>query len=144
MLLCDFHIHTKYSDGSVDLRRTVDLFGQAGFDVISITDHVVNGDNTLGKFVNRFGFSITEENYNEYISAVKHEAERAWDKYEMLVIPGVESSKNYLSSEKSAHILIIDIKDFISASLSYEQIFLMAKKQDALIIACHPHRSSSK
>ncbi|HYA26729.1 MAG TPA: PHP domain-containing protein [Thermodesulfovibrionales bacterium] len=50
MLLCDFHIHTKYSDGSVEMRRTVDLFGQAGFDVIAITDHLVNGDNPIGKF----------------------------------------------------------------------------------------------
>ena len=57
MLLCDFHIHTRYSDGSVGLRRTVDLFGQAGFDVIAITDHVVNGDNPFGKLANRFKFS---------------------------------------------------------------------------------------
>jgi len=42
MLLCDFHIHTKYSDGSVELRRAIDIFGQAGFDVIAITDHIVN------------------------------------------------------------------------------------------------------
>jgi len=48
MLLRDFHIHTKYSDGSVELRRTVDLYGQAGFDVIAITDHVVNGDSSIG------------------------------------------------------------------------------------------------
>ena len=50
MLLCDFHIHTTYSDGSVELRRTIDLFGQAAFDVIAITDHVVSGDNSIGKF----------------------------------------------------------------------------------------------
>jgi predicted metal-dependent phosphoesterase TrpH len=37
MLLCDFHIHTKYSDGSIGLRNVIDLFGQAGFDVIAIT-----------------------------------------------------------------------------------------------------------
>jgi len=142
MLLCDFHIHTKYSDGSVELTRTVDLFGQAGFDVISITDHVVNGDNAFGKIVNRFRFSVTEANFNEYISALRQEAERAWDKYGMLVIPGVEISKNHLSSDSSAHILIIDVKDFISACWSYEKIFLAAKEQDALIVACHPHHTS--
>ena len=49
MLLCDFHIHTTYSDGSLDLEQTVDIFGQAGFDVIAVTDHVVNGDNPIGK-----------------------------------------------------------------------------------------------
>ena len=142
MLLCDFHIHTKYSDGSVELRRTVDLFGQAGFDVIAITDHVVNGDNSFGKLAHRFRFSIKEDNFDEYMSCVRQEAERAWDKYGMLIIPGVEISKNHLSPEKSAHILIIDIKEFIPACLGYEKIFLEAKEQDALIIACHPHHSS--
>jgi predicted metal-dependent phosphoesterase TrpH len=142
MLLCDFHIHTKYSDGSVELRRTVDLFGQAGFDVIAITDHVVNGDSTIGKLANRFRFSVTEENFEEYFSALRHEAERARDKYGMLVIPGIEISKNYISSDKSAHILIIDIREFISACWSYEKIFLAAKGQGALIVACHPHHTS--
>ncbi|MEK6672494.1 MAG: PHP domain-containing protein [Nitrospirota bacterium] len=142
MLLCDFHIHTKYSDGSVDLRRTVDRFGQAGFDAIAITDHVVNGDNSIGKLAHRFRLSVTRDNFNEYAENIKHEAERAWDKYRMLVMPGVEISKNYLSSDKSAHILIIDIKDFIPACLNYEQIFLGAKQQGALIIACHPHHMS--
>lgn len=142
MLLCDFHIHTKYSDGSVELRRTVDLFGQTGFDVIAITDHVVNGDSPFGKLAHRFRFSINEQNFPVYLERIREEAERAWNKYGMLIIPGVEISKNYLSSDKSAHILIIDIKEFIPACWSYEKIFLAAKEQDALVVACHPHHSS--
>lgn len=142
MLLCDFHIHTKYSDGSVELRRTVDLFGQAGFDVIAITDHVVNGDSSFGKLAHRFKLSVNERNFDAYMSNVLNEVERAWGKYGMLVIPGVEISKNYLSSDKSAHFLVLDIKEFIPACWSYEKIFLEAKKQDALIVACHPHHSS--
>ncbi|MCX8030254.1 MAG: PHP domain-containing protein [Thermodesulfovibrionales bacterium] len=142
MLLCDFHIHTKYSDGSVELRKVIDIFGQAGFDVIAITDHVVNGDNAIGKLAHRFKFSINEKNFEEYLFNIKIEAERAWDKYEMLVIAGVEISKNHISPEKSAHILIIDIKEFIPACMNYEKIFLSAKQQDALIIACHPHHMS--
>jgi len=141
MLLCDFHIHTKYSDGSVELRRTVDLFGQAGFDVIAITDHVVNGDNSFGKLAHRFRFSVKEDNFEAYMSHLRREAERAWDKYGMLIIPGIEITKNYLSSDKSAHILIIDIKEFIPACWDYKKIFLKAKEQDALIIACHPHHT---
>jgi hypothetical protein len=73
---------------------------------------------------------------------IREETERAWDKYRMLIIPGVEISKNYVSSEKSAHILLIDIKEFIPACWSYEKIFLEAKGQDAIIVACHPHHSS--
>jgi len=142
MLLCDFHIHTTYSDGSVELRRTIDLFGQAAFDVIAITDHVVNGDNSIGKFAQRFNLSVREDNFDEYMGHIRREAERAWDKYGMLVIPGVEISKNHLTSEKSAHLLLIDIKDFIPACWNYEKIFLEAREQDALIVACHPHYMS--
>ncbi|MEW6586063.1 MAG: PHP domain-containing protein [Nitrospirota bacterium] len=142
MLLCDFHIHTRYSDGSVELKRTVDLFGQAGFDVISITDHVVNGDSSFGKLAHRFRLTVNENNFNDYMANVKEEAKRAMDKYGMLIIPGVEISKNYISSEKSAHMLILDIKEFIPACWSYEKIFLEAKEQDALVIACHPHHTS--
>jgi predicted metal-dependent phosphoesterase TrpH len=142
MLLCDFHIHTKYSDGSVELRRTIDLFGQAGFDVIAITDHVANGDSSIGKFAHRFRLSVREDNFDEYMSRVREEAERAMAKYGMLVIPGVEISKNYLSTEKSAHMLLIDIKEFVPACWSYEKIFLAAKEQDALTVACHPHNMS--
>ena len=60
----------------------------------------------------------------------------------MLIIPGVEISKNHLSPDKSAHILLLDIKEFIPACMSYEEIFLKAKEQKALIVACHPHHSS--
>jgi predicted metal-dependent phosphoesterase TrpH len=142
MLLCDFHIHTRYSDGAVELRKTVDLFGQAGFDASAITDHVVNGDSSFGKLAHRFRFTVNEDNYETYASHVRQEAARAWEKYGMLIISGVEISKNYISSDKSAHFLILDIKEFIPACWSYEKIFLAAKAQKALIIACHPHHSS--
>jgi predicted metal-dependent phosphoesterase TrpH len=142
MLLCDFHIHTRYSDGSVELGRTVDLFGQAGFDVIAITDHVVNGDSSFGKLAHRFRLTVDEDNFAAYVSHVRQEAARAWEKYGMLIIPGVEISKNYISPDKSAHFLILDIKEFIPACWNYEKIFLAAKEQNALIVACHPHHSS--
>src|SRR5208337_1166404 len=127
---------TTFSDGSLEMRKTVDLFGQAGFDVISITDHVVNGDNAIGKFARHFNLSIRGDNFDEYLLAIRTEAERAWDKYGMLVIPGVEISKNHLTKEESAHFLLLDIKEFVPACMDYEEIFLDAKRQDALTIAC--------
>lgn len=142
MLLCDFHIHTNYSDGVVPLRQTVDIFGQAGFDVIAITDHVVNGDNPLGKIARRMNLSVTAGNFDAYIAAVREEADRAWDKYGMLVIPGIEVSKNHLSADRSAHMLILDIQEFIPACMSYKRIFEDAHDQQALVIACHPHYMS--
>lgn len=141
MMLCDFHIHTTFSDGSLDLPKTVDLFGQAGFDVIAITDHVVNGDNAIGKVTRGFNYSVRGDNFEDYMAAIKAEAERAWEKYQMLVIPGVEISKNYISKERSAHLLLLDIREFIPACLDYEEIFLDAKRQNVLTVACHPHHT---
>ncbi len=141
MLLCDFHIHTNFSDGSLGMGKTIDLFGQAGFDVIAITDHVVNGDNVMGKFARRFNLSIRGDNFDEYLQAVRTEAKRAWEKYGMLVIPGVEISKNYLSKDESAHLLLLDIKEFVPACMNYDEIFLEAKRQDTLTVACHPHHT---
>ncbi|MGH9161606.1 MAG: phosphotransferase, partial [Vicinamibacteraceae bacterium] len=41
-LLCDFHIHTRWSDGQLTLREVCDLYGRTGhFDVIAITDHIL-------------------------------------------------------------------------------------------------------
>ncbi len=141
MMLCDFHIHTNFSDGSLSMRNTIDLFGQAGFDVIAITDHVVNGDNSVGKFARQFNLSVRGDNFEEYLCTIHQEAERAWLKYGMLVIPGIEISKNYISHDKSAHLLLLDIKEFIPACMDYEDIFLEAKRQNALTVACHPHHT---
>jgi hypothetical protein len=41
-LLCDFHIHTHFSDGSLSLKKVVDLYGNHAFDAISITDHILD------------------------------------------------------------------------------------------------------
>jgi 3',5'-nucleoside bisphosphate phosphatase len=139
MMLCDFHIHTTFSDGSLEMGKTIDLFGQAGFDVIAITDHVVNGDNVMGKFARTFNLSVRGDNFDEYLDTLKQEAARAWDKYGMLVVPGVEISKNYISKDESAHLLLLDIKEFIPACMSLEEILADAEKQNALKIACHPH-----
>ena len=133
MMLCDFHIHTTFSDGSLEMRETIDLFGQAGFDVIAITDHVVNGDNVMGKFARRFDLSVRGDNFDEYLAAIREEAARAWDKYGMLVIPGVEISKNYLAKAESAHLLLLDIKEFIPACMDYEEIFREARRQGLVV-----------
>ena len=120
MLLCDFHIHTTWSDGSVPLREVVDIYGQAGFDVIAVTDHVYNKAGVIGTFAERLNQTIAEENFGKYLEALASEAGRALAKYGMLLIPGVEITKDYLSEQESAHVLLLDIKRFVSADLPWE------------------------
>jgi predicted metal-dependent phosphoesterase TrpH len=126
----------------MELREVVDIFGQAGFDVIAITDHVVNSDSSIGKLAHSFNYTVTEDNFGEYIKEIETEGNRALGKYGMLVIPGVEITKNYISSDLSAHLLLIDLVEFIPASCDYETIFSEARRQNSLIVACHPGRMS--
>jgi hypothetical protein len=49
-LLCDFHVHTRWSDGRLTLREVVDLYGGTGrFDVIAITDHILMKHDLLAR-----------------------------------------------------------------------------------------------
>ena len=49
-LLCDFHVHTTWSDGRLTLREVVDLYGQTRrFDVLAITDHILGRKDLLGR-----------------------------------------------------------------------------------------------
>ena len=49
-LLCDFHVHTQWSDGKLSVREVVDLYGSTGkFDVIAITDHILMKKDLLAR-----------------------------------------------------------------------------------------------
>ena len=81
-LLCDFHVHTRWSDGRLTIREVVDLYGQTKrFDVIAITDHILMKRDLLaraGRFVT-FGyrqFSVTEDCFDAYMEEIAVEARR--------------------------------------------------------------------
>src|SRR5678816_4333682 len=49
-LLCDFHVHTQWSDGKLSVSEVVDLYGSTGkFDVIAITDHILMKKDLLAR-----------------------------------------------------------------------------------------------
>jgi predicted metal-dependent phosphoesterase TrpH len=144
-LLCDFHVHTRWSDGRLTLRETIDLYGRTGrFDVIAITDHILMKRDLLAR-AGRFAtlgqrtFGIAEDRFSAYLDDVQHEAERALREYQMLVVPGAEITQNRLTGKKNAHIIALDIKAYISADQKPDDILREIRRQDALSIACHPH-----
>ena len=49
-LLCDFHVHTQWSDGKLTVGEVVDLYGSTGkFDAIAITDHILMKNDMLAR-----------------------------------------------------------------------------------------------
>lgn len=149
-LLCDFHVHTQWSDGQLDLREVIDLYGRTGkFDVIGITDHILMKKDLLARAariatLGRRHFAVREQDFDEYLDDIREEGERAWREYGMLVIPGAEVTQNRLTGKKNAHIIALDVKQYISADLTPVQILEEIRRQDGLSIACHPHHRTTR
>ncbi len=144
-LLCDFHVHTQWSDGRLTLREVIDLYGQTRkFDVIAITDHILMKKDVLARVgrlatLGQRAFGVREDQFDEYLREVREESLRAARQYGMLVIPGAEVTQNRLRGRKNAHIIALDIKAYISADQSAEDILREIRRQGAISIACHPH-----
>lgn len=149
-LLCDFHVHTTWSDGRLSIRDVIDLYGQTGrFDVIAITDHILMKRDLLGRAgrmisLGRRQFSVTEDKFDDYLSEIASEAKRARRLYDLLVIPGAEITQNHLRSRKNSHIIALDIKQYISADQSARDILEEIRRQGGVSIACHPHHRTTR
>jgi predicted metal-dependent phosphoesterase TrpH len=138
-LLCDFHIHSQYSDGSLELKDVVSLYGSEAFDAISITDHILDRHSfAYCQKHQQDPMVIRKPDFNDYLHALWIEARRAWQKFGMLLIPGTEITNN----TAGYHILAIDIKEYIEPGLPVEEIVEEIHRQGAIAIAPHPHRGS--
>jgi hypothetical protein len=142
MLLCDFHVHTAYSDGALPLGEVVDLFGRSGHDVIAVTDHIVNRDNGLGKIAHAIRHSLNPETWKRYVEEIRREAERAWRTYGMLVLPGAEMTRNTINRDTSVHILALGLNEFLPADGDPIEMLKEIRARGAVSVACHPHEMS--
>jgi PHP family Zn ribbon phosphoesterase len=149
-LLCDFHVHTRWSDGRLSIREVVDLYGQTErFDVIAITDHILMARDLFaraGKLAS-LGyrrFSVTADEFQAYLDEIETEARRAKRLYDLLVIPGTEITQNHIRSKKNSHIIALNLTDYISADQPAEDILREIRRQGALSIACHPHHRTTR
>ena len=134
-LLCDFHIHTTDSDGKLSLEEIIELYGQRGFDVIAITDHIM--DSASLKTYREAGQripAIEEEMFPKYLQSLWNASKIAWERYRMLLLPGMEITND----TQKFHMLGIDIKDYISPDQSVEQIIAQIHTQGGIAVACHP------
>lgn len=138
MFLTDFHVHTDYSDGRMKLADVVDMYGSLGFGAISITDHLCETGTWLGKASRYLNCSLTPESFPGYLEAVAAEAERAWQQYRMVVIPGFELTKNSISNSRSAHILALGVNKFLAADADVLDLARAVRAQGALAVAAHP------
>jgi UDP-N-acetylglucosamine:LPS N-acetylglucosamine transferase/predicted metal-dependent phosphoesterase TrpH len=144
MLLCDFHIHTNYSDGKLTVPEVVDFYGRRGFDCICITDHLADPRRLIGKLGRLVNLTIGPDQMDEYFDVIDHERRRAWRKYQMLVMAGIEFNKDGLTQKTSAHLLGIDLKAPIAPALDLPETIAEIHAQGGLAVASHPHIMKSE
>lgn len=138
MLLCDFHIHTLYSDGAQTLDEIVKLYGELGFDCIAITDHACDTGSPLGKMARFLDRTLTPAGFKNYIAHIDRVAAQAWRDYKMLVLPGVEITQNRIQNSRSCHILGIGTREWVDPNLEAVSAARGLRAQGALAIAAHP------
>jgi UDP-N-acetylglucosamine:LPS N-acetylglucosamine transferase/predicted metal-dependent phosphoesterase TrpH len=143
-LLCDFHIHTNYSDGRLTVAEVVDFYGARGFDCICITDHWTDPRHLIGKFSRLTPFTLSYDQIGEYFEVIEREARRAWRRYAMLVLTGLEFNKDGPTSKSSAHLLGLDLKEPISPRLDLLRTIERIHAQGGLAVASHPHAMKSE
>ncbi len=142
-LLCDFHIHTNYSDGRLSLPEVVDFYGERGFDCICITDHWTNPGRLSGKLARLARLTLSYDQIDEYFESVAREARRAWQRYGMLVLTGLEFNQDGPTRKSSVHLLGIDLKVSISPGLDLLETIERIHAQGGLTVAARPHRKKS-
>jgi UDP-N-acetylglucosamine:LPS N-acetylglucosamine transferase len=139
MLLCDFHIHTNYSDGKLTVPEVVDFYGKRGFDCICITDHLADPRRLIGKLSRLANLALGADQLDEYFDVLERERRRAWRKYDMLLLTGIEFNKDGYTRKTSAHLLGIDLKAPISPALDLPETIGHIHAQNGLAVASHPH-----
>jgi processive 1,2-diacylglycerol beta-glucosyltransferase len=144
MLLCDFHIHSNYSDGKLSVPEIIDFYGEHGFDCICITDHLADPKRLIGKLSELANLTLGREQVEEYFAVIERERQRAWRRYKMLVMTGIEFNKDGYTRKTSAHLLGIDLKSPIEASLEIPELIAQIHSQGGLAVASHPHIMKSE
>ena len=143
-LLCDFHVHTNYSDGQLSLPEVVDFYGERGFDCIGITDHWTDPGRLSGKLARLAPLTLSYDQIDEYFEVVAREAQRAWRRYRMLVFTGLEFNQDSPTRRSSVHLLGLDLKAPISPGLDLPETIERIHAQGGLTVAAQPHRKKSE
>jgi len=138
-LLAELHAHTTWSDGTLTVPELVDLVGLRGFDVLCITDHVLRHDDPWLTPAERLAKGVREEQYADYLRELTHEAERARDRYDLLVIPGLELTFNDRDPARAAHAVAVGLDEFIAVDDGIDLAIDAASARGAAIVAAHPY-----
>ena len=127
-LLCELHAHTTWSDGVLSVRELCDLYGRHGFDVLAVTDHTLRDD-----------VHVTGARFDGYLAEVEREAERARERYDLLVLPGLELTFDDPDPRAAAHAVAVGLREFVGVAGGIDDALRAARAHRAALVAAHPY-----
>jgi predicted metal-dependent phosphoesterase TrpH len=133
-LLCELHAHTTWSDGVLSVAELVDLYGHAGFDVLGVTDHVVDSSHR---------FHVRAETFDAYLDEVEAEAERAFTAYGLVVVPGLELTYEHEDPRRAGHAVAVGLRRFVGVDDGLEAALREARSAGAALVAAHPYTAAA-
>ncbi len=136
--LSDFHVHSTFSDGKLTVPEVVDFYGSRGFGAIAITDHACDSHPLLGRGARWLDKTLTPATFPIYQAILESERLRAWVRYRMLVIPGIELTRNALTNDRSCHMLGLGVREWINPHQDALHLARSIRAQGGLAIAAHP------
>src|SRR5262249_37005371 len=136
--------HTNYSDGRLTLPEVIDFYGKRNFDCICVTDHVADPRRFKGRFRTLHNLTLAGAQFDEYFELLETERKRAWRKYGMLVMSGLEFNTPGISRKTSGHLLALDLRAPVAPSLEVPELIAQIQGQCALAVAAYPHVGNSE
>ena len=130
--------------GGGSVPEVVDFYGRLGFDCICVTDHLADPRRLIGKLARLSSMTVGENQLDEYFDVLERERRRAWRKYNMIVLTGIEFNKDGYTRKSSAHLLGIDLKAPIPSALDLKETIAQIHAQGGLAVASHPHIMKSE
>jgi hypothetical protein len=134
-LLCELHAHTTWSDGLLGVRELCDLYGRNGFDVLAVTDHVIRTEDPFALGGQRF---VHASNFDAYLDELADEAARARERYDLLVVPGLELTFNAYDPRRAGHAVALGLREFVHVDGGLEHALERARAAGAALVAAHP------
>jgi predicted metal-dependent phosphoesterase TrpH len=142
-LLAELHAHTTWSDGDLSVSELVDVYGERGFDVLCVTDHVVRPDDPWLDPDRGADASVGRDLYAAYLADIEREAARARSRYDLLVLPGLELTYNDPDPDLAAHAVAVGLDRFVPVDRGIAEAIEAAGRAGAAIIAAHPFDDES-
>jgi signal transduction histidine kinase/predicted metal-dependent phosphoesterase TrpH len=131
-LMADLHIHSTFSDGTESIEEIIKIYGEAGFDVIAITDHLFDTQTPRSLEIHEEGKSIRD--VESYFKKIEEASQWAKQTFDLLVIPGLE----ICNLSEDYHILGLDLKEPLNPNQEAEGVIDEIHRQGGLAIASHP------